>query len=258
MRGIDWDLDAQAGWVRAMTEPYVSEVEGLAGFREATRAGFGPGYGPIESLLLHCVLRSLRPARVLEIGSGVSSVVTEEALRMNRTEGRDGRLTCVEPYPRKRLREIPGLDLHEVSAQRAPVALFDALEAGDVLFIDSTHTVKTGSELARIYLEIVPRLSAGVVIHVHDVFLPFTYAPDIMTNLFDWQESTLLAALLCGNRRLRVLGCLSALHEERSARLREMFLDYQPALTTAGLFGGSVPDGHFPSSIWIEVKSDDE
>lgn len=257
MSGIDWDLDAQVDWVRSTCEPYIGEVEGLRRFHEATMAGFGPGYGPIESLLLHCVVRHVGPSQVLEIGSGTSSVLTEEALRRNRADARDGHLTCVEPFPRQQLREIPGIELHEVPAQRAPVALFEGLRSGDVLFVDSTHAVKTGSELARIYLEILPRLPPGVLVHIHDIFLPFTYPPDIMANLFDWQESTLLAALLSGNRRFRVLACLSALHDARAGALREIFSDYRPAALTDGLFAKAVPDGHFPSSIWLEVRGEE-
>ncbi len=80
-----------------------------------------------------------------------------------------------------------------------------SLGAGDLLFIDSTHVVRTGSELAHIYLELIPRLQPGVVIHIHDIYLPYLYSPDIYESMFDWQETTLVAALLTGNPGLRVL-----------------------------------------------------
>ena len=65
--------------------------------------------------------------------------------------------------------------------------------------MDSTHAVRTGSELSHIYLELIPRLKPGVVIHIHDIYLPYLFAPDIYDSMFDWQETTLVAALLTGN-----------------------------------------------------------
>jgi predicted O-methyltransferase YrrM len=240
--------------VAAMSDPYVAEVAGLARYRELESADFGPGYGPIESLLLHCVIRQLAPSRVVEIGSGLSTMITIHAANMNAQEGRrDCEIVCVEPNPHDALRRATGMKLVESTAQAAPDDIFDQLGPGDLLFLDSTHSVKTGSELTRLYLEIVPRLRPGVILHIHDIYLPYSYAPDILYNLFDWQETTLVAALLTGNRGIRVLASLSALHDARSSSLRSLFSDYRPCEMTNGL---STPhsQGHFPSSLWCVVS----
>jgi hypothetical protein len=235
-----------------MCAPSVAEVRGLEEYHELGRDR-GPGYGPIESQVLHCVVRSLAPARILEVGSGVSTVVSRRAADRNAAEGRGATaITCIEPYPRDALRALPGVEVVAEPAQSVDDAHFAALGKGDLLFIDSTHAVRTGSELARLYLEVIPRLAPGVVVHIHDIALPYLYSPDVLDSVFDWQESTLLAALLTGNDRLSVLACQSALHHERPDGLARVLPDYRPRATRDGLnvVPGGGP-GHFPSSLWL-------
>lgn len=252
LTGVTWDLDAQLAWLEKMCAPYVAEVAGLAEY-EALGRDRGPGYGPIESQVLHCVVRSLAPARILEVGSGVSTVISRRAADRNAAEGRTTTaITCIEPHPRDALRALPGVEVVAEPAQSADGAHFAALRAGDLLFIDSTHAVRTGSELARLYLEVLPRLAPGVVVHIHDIALPYLFNPDVLHSVFDWQETTLLAALLTGNDRLSVLACESALHHGRPDGLARVLPDYRPRATPDGLnavAGGGT--GHFPSSIWL-------
>jgi hypothetical protein len=251
--GVHWDLEAQRDWLASVVTPYRDEVAGLDEYRRLVAEEFGPGYGPIESQVLHCVVRALAPPRVVEVGSGLSTMVTLGASRRNAAEGRGASdITCVEPFPRPALRRAEGVTLVAATAQAAPAEIFGALQAGDLLFLDSTHAVKTGSELARLYLEIVPSLPPGVTVHIHDIFLPYTYAPDILTNLFDWQETTLVAALLTGNPDLSVLACLSALHDARGPDLARLLPDYRPWTLAQGLANGG-PVGHYPSSLWLRT-----
>jgi hypothetical protein len=251
MNGVNWDLDSQLEWTRLVTDPFIAEVQGLQAYYTLMDERAGPGYGPIESQLLHCVVRSTEPEVILEVGSGVSTMITKEAAELNfRTTGRRSKLKCIEPFPSDFLVRDSDISLFRTRAQTADDVLFSSLNRGDILFIDSTHAVKTGSELPRLYLEIIPSLRAGVMIHIHDIFLPYPYSPDILYNLFDWQETTLLAALLTGNTRLRVLACLSALHRDRQPELQEIFPDYQPARLTRGMRPRGAA-GHFPSSLWL-------
>jgi predicted O-methyltransferase YrrM len=249
--GQDWDLDDQLAWLEKMCGPHVGEVAGLREWQELG-SDRGPGYGPIESQVLHGVVRSLAPARILEVGSGVSTVISHRAAERNTAEGRPStQITCIEPYPRDALRSLPGVQVVAERAQEADRTHFDALEAGDLLFIDSTHAVRTGSELARLYLEILPRLAPGVVVHVHDVYLPYLYAPDVLESVFDWQETTLLAALLTDNPRLQVLACESQLHHDRPDDLARIVPDYRPRPTSHGLYADDDAGTHFPSSLWL-------
>jgi hypothetical protein len=252
--GITWDLDAQAIWIDTVTHPYLGEVRGLASYREMADRGFGPGYGAIESQVLHCALRHEPPSRIVEIGSGVSTAVMAEAVRRNEAEGRGAtRIVCIEPHPYDALTRL-NVELIAQPAQIVEMEPFEALGPGDLLFIDSSHAVRTGSEVLPIYLQILPRLRAGVRIHIHDIYLPYLFHPDLFEQLWDWQETALLAALLAAsNDRFAVDACLSALYHDRLPALQTALPDIRPRQMDGGLFiPGS--EGDFPASIWLRSK----
>ena len=253
LAGIDWNLDDQLAWLDGIAGPYYDEVAGLSRYSELVSDALGPGYGPVESQVLHCFVRAAAPDRVVEVGGGVSTAIIASAAAMNAEEGRSlTKIVTVEPFPAPALASMPGVELVREPAQAVEPALFGKLRQGDLLFIDSTHTVKTGSELMRLYLEIVPALPAGIVIHVHDIYLPYLYAPDVLSSYLDWHETSLLLALLTGNERLRVLCCLSALHHDRPDSLRRVLTDYRPRPDRRGLAEEHAQD-HFPSSLWLET-----
>jgi predicted O-methyltransferase YrrM len=251
LRHLGWDTDRQLTWLAEMCRPYYGEVEGLSTYDKASSLYAGPGYGPIESQVLHCFLRSHRPRHIVEIGSGVSTVCMLHADELNGADGRpSAEIVCVEPFPSSVLRNEPRITLVDQPAQTVDSHLFDRLGSGDLLFIDSTHAVKAGSDLLRIYLDIIPNLAHGIFIHIHDVFLPYLYGRDVLRSYFDWQETTLLAALLTGNPRLKVLACMSSLHYACPAEMQNVLYDYHPQRNDGGLapLGAT---GHFPSSLYL-------
>jgi hypothetical protein len=136
-------------------------------------------------------------------------------------------------------------------AQDVHEEVYSQLQAGDLLMIDSSHSVKTGSEVIRIYLDIIPSLAAGVFVHIHDVFLPYAYSRTVLNDYYDWQETTLLTALLTGNDCLRVLCCQSALHYARPDELRSVLSSYRPQRGSDGLGVGQ--PGDFPASMWLRT-----
>jgi predicted O-methyltransferase YrrM len=159
-------------------------------------------FSPPDAVVLQSLLSHLRPRRVLEVGSGWSTAVTlDTADRL----GLDLELTCVEPYPDRLLaRLLPEdatrLRLQRCGAQSVPVAQFEELEPGDILFIDSTHVLKAGSDVVWLFLHVLPRLRPGVHVHVHDIFWPFEYPPEWLHERRDWNELYLLRAMLTGTR----------------------------------------------------------
>ena len=253
LRGVHWDLREQLSWLTEVCQPYYSEVEGLGIFQSMQH--FGPGFGPIESQVLHCIVSSLMPPRIIEIGSGASSAYMRHAVALNRTEGKlASQITCIEPYPKPALRGLGDVTLVEKLCQFVPSSVFAQLQCGDLLFIDSSHSVKIGSELQRIYLDILPSLPAGVLIHIHDINLPYLYPTTALLDYFGWQETVLLLSLLTDNNRLSVLACLSALHHDEPDNLSKLLKDYQPQATTDGLAASYQEPGHFPSSCWLVTK----
>ena len=253
---IPWNLDHQIEWLDRTCAGYYGEVRGLEVYRKICAREWGPGFGPIESQVLHCFLRSVNPARIIEIGSGVSTACMCEARRRNVGDGRPStEITCIEPFAKPAFSRLPEIRHISQLCQAVPASLFCELKAGDLLFIDSSHAVKTGSDVIRIYLDIIPSLAPGVIVHIHDIYLPYAYPRDALSHFFGWQETALLAALLTANDRLQVLACLSALHYDRSREMQEILADYLPQANDRGLQPASAPlEGHFPSSLWLSTR----
>jgi len=157
-----------------------------------------------DAVFLYGMLRLIQPAKVIEVGSGHSSAVmldTNELFLGNRTH-----FTFIEPYPDERLRKILKDKDAEISqiipsrVQDIDPALFSELKPNDILFIDSTHVCKTGSDLNYLLFEVIPRLQIGVFIHFHDIFYPFEMPKEwVLKNHWFWNENYLLKAFLMNN-----------------------------------------------------------
>jgi hypothetical protein len=162
-------------------------------------------YAWADGIVLHALLRHLRPRRVIEVGSGHSS-----ALILDTAEGwLDGddqrvQLRFVEPHPgllHSLLRpdDEDRVTVDDRAVQDVPLEVFDELGPGDVLFIDSTHVAKAGSDVNHLFFQVLPRLRAGVWVHLHDIFMPFEYPLDWVREGRAWQEAYLLRAFLMYN-----------------------------------------------------------
>ena len=247
------DLDGQAAFFEACCPPEVRALlpPGLELYEAACLANGAPGYGPLEALFLFCFIGQKRPRRIVQVGAGVSTAVILEAARR---AGVSLEIVCVDPFPTPMLRrrhEAGEVVLVDERAQAVPIARLTGLDSGDLLFIDSTHAVRAGSEVNLLLLEVVPRLPPGVFVHLHDVTFPYDHGPGLLADdLFFWNESVLLHALLVDNRRLSVAVCLSMVHHDRPEVLAGAFPAYRPAPTRDGLWS-SRARGHFPSSIYL-------
>jgi SAM-dependent methyltransferase/predicted O-methyltransferase YrrM len=162
-------------------------------------------FPPLDAWVLEGLLRSARPQRMIEVGCGYSTLVSA---RVNR-EYLDGatRLTCIEPYPRDFLEAgVPGVsELRVEKIQETPLEIFEALDKDDMLFVDTSHTVKTGGDVTWIFGEIIPRLRSGVYVHVHDIFLPGDYPEDWVLEGWGWNELYLVRAFLSFNDAFEVV-----------------------------------------------------
>ena len=159
-------------------------------------------------------------------------------------------MTCIEPYPSDFLNGSPDISLVVSRVEEVDPAVFDTLEAGDFLFIDSSHALRPKGDVEFLYLEVIPRLKPGVTIQVHDIYLPYTYQPDIERTLFQWTETVLLQALLADNARLSVVLSLPLLHHDAPDALREVFPEYVRQPLVDGLAEKDAK-GHFPASIYL-------
>jgi hypothetical protein len=158
-----------------------------------------------DALVAYCMVRHFQPRLVIEVGSGFSSLVLGQAVAKNNN---NASLICIEPFPREFLKNgFPGLrSLIESKVQDMDLDFFLQLAAGDILFIDSSHTVKIGGDVNYLFLEVLPRLRPGVLVHVHDIFLPFEYRSDwVKEEHRFWTEQYLLQAFLTFNSEFEVL-----------------------------------------------------
>ena len=151
------------------------------------------------------MVRHFQPRLIIEVGSGFSSLILGEAAVKNNN---NSALVCIEPFPVDFLQQgFPGLhSLIKKKIEDIDLEFFSQLESGDILFIDSSHTVKIGGDVNYLFLEVLPRLKPGVIVHVHDIFFPFNYPRDwVMEEFRFWTEQYLLQAFLSFNSEFEVL-----------------------------------------------------
>ena len=246
------DPDEQLRFVEACCPPELVERLGAGDVHSAACSENGePGYGAVEADFLHAFVAARRPSKVVQVGCGVSTAVI---LRAAGEAGYTPQVLCVEPYPNDFLRRADRdgrIELVPEKAQRVPLELLTELGPNDLLFVDSSHAVRPGSEVNRLVLEVLPRLDAGVFVHFHDIYFPYDYQRGLLADeLFFCNESVLLQAFLTGNPRYAIRASLSMLHYDRPGALRSLLPNYRPAEDEYGLGRN---DGHFPASTYLEV-----
>lgn len=243
--GVDLRLDAQIVLAEQMARAYSQEFAAFPLNPTDERQRFyllNNMYGSVDAEVLYGIIRSTKPRRVVEIGSGFSTLLMSAALERNRAEGSHGEITAIEPFPRDFLPGLPSLaQLIRTPVQQVPLSFFESLDAGDVLFIDSSHVAKVGSDVCYELLEIVPRLRPGVLVHIHDIFFPEEYPRSwIMERHYFWNEQYLLRAFLAFNRAFEVLWAGRAMHVHHPEVLARSFPSYPQHAAD-----------NFPSSFWM-------
>jgi predicted O-methyltransferase YrrM len=166
-----------------------------------------PAYSYADAILLYCMIRYLRPQRIIEVGSGYSSAAmldTNEIFFSHAIE-----CTFIDPHAgllRSLLKDqdLERIKLIEEKVQDVDEQQFSRLAANDILFIDSSHVAKIGSDVNHIFFRLLPLLSSGVYIHFHDIFYPFEYPLDWVYEGRAWNEVYLLRAFLQYNRRFQI------------------------------------------------------
>ncbi len=247
--GLKIDLVQMKDYWNHLAASFQAEFESLPNYSDLLKESYGEGYTLLDALTLYCSLRHHRPRRYLEVGSGLSTYYATCAVRKNLEEGRPMSITCIEPFPHAKLKTLAGIDLIEKDVQEVDISLFETLVAGDVLFIDSTHSLKIDGDVAYLFLEILPRLNKGVIVHIHDVPFPFNTPFPAETWVFDrdwpvyWTEAMLLQAFLCHNSEFEIRLSLPFLRFKEEEFLRRSVSGYnQRKGTGPGTF----------SSIWLE------
>lgn len=235
MQGVAFDLDAMAATLEELAAAYLPEYSELPSYDEIKRQRRGPGFTIVDATVLYMMLRRHRPARYLEVGSGLSTYYASLAAARNAAEGRPMQMTVVDPFVSEATRALPGLEVLAREAQDLPADGYaQRLEAGDVLFIDSTHIVRIDGEVPHLVLEVLPSLAPGVLMHIHDVHFPYNVPCDPAAYVFDrrwpmlFTEAMLVQAYLCHNPRVEILLSTPLLRHHREDVLKRLLPGYKP------------------------------
>jgi len=199
----------------------------------------------------YALIRHLKPATIIEIGSGNSTLLASHAIAANSAEdpGAGSRLIAIEPYPSDFLLALTSVELRHSKLQEVDLAFFDRLGAGDILFIDSSHVLKEGGDVWMEYCELIPRLKPGVYVHVHDISTPKPYPAIYHDQHLHWNEQYVLQALLTHSDRLEVVWAGSYLFDKYAERMETAFApEYQTMRET-------FPFAE-PTSFWLRVRED--
>jgi predicted O-methyltransferase YrrM len=249
--GLAVDVAEMTARLAALADRWEKDYGEFGGdYTTNQRAGFGPGYPAFDARTLYFMLREHQPAHYLEIGSGLSTYYATLAGARNAEDGRPMRITCIEPYPFEALRALPDSDLIEGFVQDVPVRRFEELGDGDVLFIDSSHALKIDSDVAYLFLEVLPRLRPGVLVHIHDVPFPYNTPHPADTWLFGerwpvyWNEAMVVQAFLAFNSEFEMLLSTPLIRSADEPFLVERFPDYVPVAA----------DPNPPSSLWLRRR----
>lgn len=250
MHGIDFKIQNQLSNIKKIILPFVNEYKDGKIYNDAIKNKIGLGYGPIEAQALYGVIKYYKPKKIIEIGSGVSTYCMIKSGAKN--------ITCIEPYPSNFLKKNKEIKLIKKKIQKIDLDIFKTLSKNDILFIDSSHTLKINSDLTKIYLEILPILKKGVIIQIHDIFFPYNFQRDADNSFYQWLETQFLQAFLINNKKIEIVFSMSYLHYEATNELKKIFPMYKPQKDKNGISKSMLAtpkkDGFFPSSIYLKVK----
>ena len=226
--GLDLRLDEQLRFLNEVCATYQSEFDFPVDRTDVPHEYYfnNAEFGLVDGLVLYSMIRHFQPRTVIEIGSGNSTMMAARACLKNKQEQHDSKLISIEPYPRTFIKNgFPGLDSHVTSkVEEMDLAFFDRLRENDILFIDTSHVLRTGNDVCYLYLELLARLKKGVVIHIHDIFLPYEYPRQwVVQNRVFWTEQYLLQAFLCHNRFFEVLFANYCMTKKHGAEMQSVF-----------------------------------
>jgi len=205
--GIDLNVDRQLGLLHEFSQLDESITLHRQPAEEARYYCENTIFRLGDAVVLQCFLRHFRPRHVVEIGSGFSSAVMldvrDELLQ-------DLRMTFIEPYPARlerlmREQDRDGCTVIEKKVQDVPLDVFHGLGPNDILFVDSSHVLKIGSDLSTIFFTIFPALKPGVLVHIHDIFWPFEYPKEMLNEGRNWNEAYVARSFLQYNDTFEVV-----------------------------------------------------
>ncbi|MCK4663287.1 MAG: class I SAM-dependent methyltransferase [Bacteroidales bacterium] len=211
LNGIDFNISEQLSLLKKFN--YNDELKEIGNLPENKLTfSFSKGpFGPGDTEYLYNIIRLLKPKKIIEIGSGHSTLITQHALTKNSIENKIYHYEhiCIEPYENLWLEKLPIRVIRKL-VEDVDINFFKQLNENDILFIDSSHIIRPQGDVLFEYLQILPSLNNGVIVHIHDIFTPKDYPNEwiINGNLF-WNEQYLLESFLSLNNSYKIIGALN-------------------------------------------------
>jgi Methyltransferase domain len=227
--GVELDTERALSFLREELGPLLRDWREPPGFSLDNGT-----YESVDAETLHAMVRRFSPRHVVELGSGYSSLIIADALARN---GSGAEHRCLDPYPSPLL---PSGRVEPIAAQDLEPAMLAHLQEDDILFVDTSHTVKVGGDVNAIVLELLPQLSPGVLVHFHDIFLPYSYSRGHLESGHFWSEQYLLQAFLIGNHDWQVVLPNYAVARAHPAELAAAVPSFRPGVA--------------PGAFWIRRR----
>ena len=229
--GIDWNIKEQLNFLEHTIPEYRGEFIPTK----------NTGLTLVDSFILYTLIRKKKPKFMVEIGGGETTMISLQAIQKNRDEGFNCKFTCIEPYPSEKLKNIK-FDQFELIEKKVQDVDIDAMKDADILFIDSSHVSKIGSDVNYEILELVPRLKKGTLIHWHDILIPKNYWKDwIMDGNQFWNESYMVHSFMLFNKSFKIIWASQYMSINYQIKIKDLLSFYEKH--------------HRLTSFWIERVS---
>lgn len=249
--GITIDEEKILSYMETELVRYNEEFSSYPINKEKSKGGYyllNGRFMAIDGNIYYSLIRQIKPKIIFEIGCGFSTMLASDAIQKNRVEGAKCKLICVDPYPPSVLKN-ESLEIDEwlkKKVQLVEIKRFKELRADDILFIDSSHVLRTGGDVQYLYCEVLPRLHQGVLIHIHDISLPKQYPKVYYENCIFWNEQYLLQAFLTYNSRIEVIWPGNYMMLKQPEKVSALFPEY-------AIMRDAYPSSE-PTSFWLRVK----
>ena len=221
---------------------YAKELKDLNLREGSTNYNFKLNNGSFEegdAEIYYQIIRYLKPSKIIEVGSGHSTLIGLEAISKNLNDKTNTKLLCIEPYENKWLDNLD-IEIIRKPLEKIIIKWDEILNKGDIFFIDSSHIIRPDGDVLKFYLEILPRLKSGVIVHIHDIFTPKNYLNEWTFDFVRlWNEQYLLEGILSNSNKYEILLSLNLLKNKYFSNLKKTC----PFLTNK----------HEPGSIYLRV-----
>lgn len=220
--GIDWNVGGQLGLLASMS--YAKELADLPVSKPGPHEFYinNIAFDSGDAEFWYQLIRLKKPRRIFEVGSGNSTLMAMKAVRRNKEQdpGYTCKHLCIEPYEQPWL-ESTGITVLRRKVEDLPIDFFSELAENDILFIDSSHVIRPFGDVLFEYLEVLPTLNKGVIVHAHDIFSPRNYPKEWLEEQVKfWNEQYVLEAFLSHNRDWQVIGALNYLQHHHHDALK--------------------------------------